>query len=68
MSPGNIPNDAAVELSFGRLWISILVQDRLNVEHREYASNDNVEGPESEASARTGPRSYGYDYSPPWEV
>jgi len=54
---GNIPNDTVMEFSFGRLWISILVQGRFNVERREYASDDNVKGPESKAFARTGPRS-----------
>jgi len=65
-SKENVPNNTAVEFSLGRLWISTLVQGRLNVERREYTSDDNVHGPESEASAGTGPRSYRYDYSPPW--
>ena len=68
MFPGNVPQDTAVKFSFGWLWVSILVQGRLNIESGEYAGDDNVHGAESEASARTGPRNYEYDYSPPWEV
>ena len=47
------------------LWnlrISILVQGRPDIERREYASDDEVHGPESELLARTNPRGYEYDY------
>jgi len=52
----NIPHNTRVEFNFGWLWISILIQSRLDVERREYARDDNVQGPESKLSARTGPR------------
>jgi len=51
----NIPNDTAVELNFGHLRTPLLVQCRLNVEHREHASDDKVHRPNGEVLARTDP-------------
>ena len=53
-----------MEFGLGNLRISILFQGRSNVERREYASDDEVHGPESELLARADPRDYEYDYSP----
>ena len=47
-----------MEFGFGNLGISILVQGRPDVERREYASDDEVHGPESELLARTDPRDH----------
>jgi len=52
-----------VEFAFGNLRISILVQSRPDVERREYASDDEVHGPDGELLAGTDPRDYEYDYS-----
>jgi len=54
----NIPNDTAVEFSFGHLRIPILVRCRLNVKDREYASDDKVHRPEGEVPTGTGPREH----------
>jgi len=64
----NIPSEKAVEFSFGRLGISIFIEGRLNVERREYASDDKVHGPESKFSTRADPTNHEYDYSPPLGV
>jgi len=60
----NIPNGGTVESGFRNLRIPIPVQGRPDVERREYASNDEVHGPESKLLARTDPMDYEYDYSP----
>ena len=52
----NIPQSTVVKFNFGRLWISILVQDRFDIERRKYTGDDNVQGPEGKGTARTGPR------------
>ena len=52
-----------MEFSFGNLRISILVQGRPNVERREYASDEKVQGPDTELFPGTDPRDYEYDYS-----
>ena len=44
---GNIPNGSIVELNFGYLGIPIFVQDRADVKHKKYASDDEVHCPES---------------------
>ena len=43
----NMPNGSIVELNFRNLRIPIFVQDRANVKHRQYASDDEVHFPES---------------------
>ena len=45
--PENIPNGSTVELRFGHSRIPIIVQDRPNVEYRQYAGDDEVYRPES---------------------
>ena len=64
----NIPNEKTVEFGFGRLRISIFIQDRLDVERGEYRNDENVHCLESKLFARANPRGYKYDYSPPWEA
>jgi len=43
----HIPNGRTFELNFRYLRIPIFVQDRANVKHRQYASDDEVQRPES---------------------
>ena len=54
----NVPNGKSAEFRRGYLRIPILAQGGLNIEHGEYASDDEVHALESIVPAGADPRHY----------
>ena len=59
----HIPNGRTVKLDFRHSRIPIFVQDRADVKHGQYASDDEVQRPESQVPPGTDPTGINESYS-----